>query len=76
MQCSEFECLLRQGSPDDAVNLLVDVQFGQTAALGVIGHTDGHWLGALGDRHCYLKELHKEQNREESDSDKVNQDQM
>lgn len=47
---------LRQGSPDDAVNLLVDVQFGQTAAMGVIGHTDGHWLGALGDRHCYLKE--------------------
>lgn len=76
MQCSELQCLLRQGSPDDAVNLLVDVQFGQTAAMGVIGHTDGHWLGALGDRHCYLKELQKEQNREESDRGKVNQGQI
>lgn len=47
---------LRQGSPDDAVNLFVDVQFGQTAALGVVGHTDGHRLGALGDRHCDLKQ--------------------
>lgn len=53
--------LLRQGSSDDAVNLFVDVQFGQTAALGVVGHTDGHRLGALGDRHCDLKELQREQ---------------
>lgn len=53
------------------MNLFVDVQFGQTAALGVIGHTDGHRLGALGDRHCDLKELQKEQKTEESERDEV-----
>lgn len=47
---------LRQGSPDDAVNLSVDVQLGQTATLSVVGHTDSHWLGALGDRHCDFKQ--------------------
>lgn len=47
---------IRQSSSDDAVNLFVDVQFGQTAALGVISHTDGHWLGALGDWHSDLKQ--------------------
>lgn len=71
--CSEYEHLLRQGSPDDAVNLFVHIQFGQTAALGVVGHTDGHWLSALGDRHCDLKQLQKEQKREESERDKVDQ---
>ncbi|TNN47612.1 hypothetical protein EYF80_042190 [Liparis tanakae] len=54
----------RQGSPDDAVNLFVDVQFGQAAALRVVGHTDGHRLGALGNRHCDLEQLQKEQRRE------------
>lgn len=68
---SEYECLLRQGSPDDAVDLFVDIQFGQTAALGVVGHTDGHRLGALGDRHCDLKELQKEQKKEELVRDKM-----
>lgn len=47
---------LRQGSPDDAVDLFVDVQFRQTAALGVVGHADGHWFGALCDRHRDLKQ--------------------
>lgn len=61
----EYERLLRQGSPDDAVHLFVDIQFGQTAALGVISHTDGHRLGALGDRHRDLKQLQKEQKTEE-----------
>lgn len=53
--------LLWQGAPDDAVNLSVNVQFGQTAALGVVGHADGYRLGALGQRHCDLKELQREQ---------------
>lgn len=53
--------LLRQGSSDDAVNLFVDVQFGQTAALGVVGHTDSHRFGALGDWNCDLKKLQTEQ---------------
>lgn len=68
---SEYECLLRQGSPDDAVDLFVDIQFGQTTALGVVGHADGYRLGALGDRHCDLKELQKEQKTEELVRDKM-----
>lgn len=63
--CIEYARLLRQGSPDDAVNLFVDVQFGQTAALRVVRHTDGHRLGALGDRHCDLKQLEKQQKERE-----------
>lgn len=51
--------LLRQCSSDDAVNLLVDIQFGQTAALGVVGHTDGHWFRPLGDWHSDLKQLQR-----------------
>lgn len=53
----QYEDLLRQGPPDDAVDLFVYIHFGQTAALGVVGHTDGNWLGTLGDRHCDLKKL-------------------
>jgi len=51
------EYSLGQGSSDDAMNLFVDVQFGKTAALGMVSHTDSHRLGALGDRHCDLKQL-------------------
>lgn len=51
--------LLRQCSSDDAVNLLVDIQFGQTAALGVVGYTDGHWFRPLGDWHSDLKQLQR-----------------
>lgn len=61
--CSECRRLLRQSSPDDAVDLFVDVQFGQTAALGVVGHADGHWPGALGDWHRDLKQLQREAER-------------
>lgn len=50
-------CLLWKGSPDDAVNLFVEVQPGKTAALGVVGHADGYRLGALCNRHCNLKKL-------------------
>lgn len=56
------------------MNLLVDIQFGQTAALGVVGNTDGHWPGALGDRHHDLKQLRKVKKIEESD--KLNQDKV
>ena len=56
------------------MNLFVDVQFGQAAALGVVGNTDGHRLGALGDRHCDLKQLHRKQTR--GQEDKVNQDRV
>ena len=52
--------LLWQGSADDAVDLLVDVGFGQTVAAGVVGHADGHWLGVLGVGHRDLKELQTE----------------
>lgn len=54
---------LRQGSPDDAVDLFVDVQFGQAAALGVVGHADGHWFGALCDGHRDLKQSFAEVSR-------------
>lgn len=56
-------CLLRKGSPDDAVNLFVDVEFGKAAAVGVVGHTDGYWLGPLCNRHCDLKKLKGKQNK-------------
>lgn len=52
------------------MDLFVDIQLGQTAALGVVSHADGHRLGALGDRHCDLKELQKEQKTEELVRDK------
>lgn len=52
-----WRCLLWKGSPDDAVNLFVEVQPGKTAALGVVGHADGYRLGALCNRHCNLKKL-------------------
>lgn len=58
----ECGCLLRKGSPDDAVNLFVEVQPGKTAALGVVGHADGDWLGALCKRHRNLKKLRGEAN--------------
>ena len=52
--------LLWQGSADDAVDLFVDVGFGQTVAAGVVGHADGHRLGVLGVGHRDLKELQTE----------------
>lgn len=58
----QSRCLLGKGSPDDAVHLFVDVEFGKTAALGVVGHTDGYWLGPLCNRHCNLKKLKGKQN--------------
>ena len=58
------------------MNLLVDIQFGQAAALGVIGHTDGHWPCALCYWHRDLKQLRKEQKSEESESYQVNHDKV
>lgn len=47
---------VRHRSPDDAVHLFVHVEFGQTVALSVVGHTDGDRLRALCDGHRDLKQ--------------------